>query len=593
MDRSLPPPAGIRPVGYRFAEFRLDVDGKLQRGETALELPPQELALLRALLARSGEVVSGAELIRAVWGEARPSSHRLTACLKSLKERLQPVDCIESVYRRGYRISAIAEADGNLQTSALPLLAILPFSTGYDVPEYLGLAIAEQTMEQLSRARPVVASIAARDSACALARRGLAAQEIGKMLHAELVLTGQVLATPGRHRLRVETIRVEDGAPLWAEDVIAEREQIVELAGELVSRVTSRLRAGGIGVEAGAEPAPAVKRATSKAQREAHELYLRAHYEWQNMERHRMQDALGRLLRAVELDPALMAARVELAQLAILQCIYGYLSPRIAAAAVRRAADGIPELNEQAEALLPALGWVEFHFDRDARSALLLMARSVRLPYDATNTRARSWLLLSRHRFGEAIELLRAAIQLDPYAPWLQAALAWALHLAGERDASLAQIRKAIDFSSEYDNSLFFGAMILGYNGEAARAIELAETLGARSSHYDLAISAHAYALACAGRAEESRSQLERLQWLSRERFVLNTLNAATHVALGEADAALEELRNANENRCPWFFHMLADPRLKPLKGRSEFAALESLLAAMEAGAALHPGSNI
>jgi DNA-binding winged helix-turn-helix (wHTH) protein len=593
MDRSLPPPAGIRPVGYRFAEFRLDVDGKLQRGETALELPPQELALLRALLARSGEVVSRAELTRAVWGEARPSSHRLTACLKSLKERLQPVDCIESVYRRGYRISAIAEADGNLQTSALPLLAILPFSTGYDVPEYLGLAIAEQTMEQLSRARPVVASIAARDSACALARRGLAAQEIGKMLHAELVLTGQVLATPGRHRLRVETIRVEDGAPLWAEDVIAEREQIVELAGELVSRVTSRLRAGGIGVEAGAEPAPAVKRATSKAQREAHELYLRAHYEWQNMERHRMQDALGRLLRAVELDPALMAARVELAQLAILQCIYGYLSPRIAAAAVRRAADGIPELNEQAEALLPALGWVEFHFDRDARSALLLMARSVRLPYDATNTRARSWLLLSRHRFGEAIELLRAAIQLDPYAPWLQAALAWALHLAGERDASLAQIRKAIDFSSEYDNSLFFGAMILGYNGEAERAIQLAESLAARSSHYDLAISAHAYALACAGRAEESRSQLERLQWLSRERFVLNTLNAATHVALGEADAALEELRNANENRCPWFFHMLADPRLKPLKGRSEFAALESLLAAMEAGAALHPGSNI
>ena len=165
-----------------------------------------------------------------------------------------------------------------------------------------------------------------------------------------------------------------------------------------------------------------------------------------------------------------MAARVELAQLAVLQCIYGYLSPRIAAATVRRAADGIPELNAQAEALLPALGWVEFHFDRDARSALRMMARSAGLPYDATNTRVRSWLLLSRHRFGEAIELLRAAIQLDPYAPWLQAALAWALHLAGEREASLAQIRKAIDMSSEYDNSLFFGAMILGYNGEAARA---------------------------------------------------------------------------------------------------------------------------
>jgi tetratricopeptide (TPR) repeat protein len=303
------------------------------------------------------------------------------------------------------------------------------------------------------------------------------------------------------------------------------------------------------------------------------------------MERHRMQDAMGRLLRAIELDPALMAARVELAQLVILQCVYGYLSPRIAAATVRRAADGIPELNEQAEALLPALGWVEFHFDRDARSALRMMARSAGLPNELTNTRARSWFLLSRHRFDEAIELIRANIQNDPYSPWLQASLAWALHLAGEREASLKQIRKAIDFSSEYDNSLFIGAMILGYNGEAARAIELAETLAARSSHYDLAISAHAYALACAGRAEESHSQLERLQWLSRERFVLNTLNAATHVVLGEADAALEELRTADENRCPWFFQMLADPRLKPLRGRTEFAALESLLATMEVDA--------
>src|SRR5208283_5452104 len=137
------------------------------------------------------------------------------------------------------------------------------------------------------------------------------------------------------------------------EDVIAEREQIVELAGELVNRLTSRLRDGAIlneidaGVEAEAESAPAVTPAASQAQREALDLHLRAHHEWQDMERHRMKDAMGRLLRAIELDPALMAARVELAQLVILQNIYGYLSPRIAAAAVRRAADGIPELNEQ------------------------------------------------------------------------------------------------------------------------------------------------------------------------------------------------------------------------------------------------------
>jgi DNA-binding winged helix-turn-helix (wHTH) protein len=584
MNRLLPAPAGIKPVTYRFRDLRLKADGTLLRGETVLNLPAQELALLRALLSRSGEVVSASELSRALWGDPHPDSHRLQECLASLKNILQPSDCVENVYRRGFRISAIAEPDGQLTPQSLPRLAILPFSTGYDVPDYLGLALAEQTMEQLRSARPAIASVAARDSVQTLMRRGLARQEIGKMLDAEMLLAGQLLATPGRHRLRVEMIRVEDSAPLWVEDLIVEREQIAELAGELVSRVTSRLHGGGISIQAGA--APVVKSGSSRTEREAQDLYLRAHHEWQNMERHSMQDAMGRLLRAIELDQAQFAARVDLAQLAVLQCIYGYLSPRIAAATVRRAADGIPELNEQAVALLPALAWVEFHFDRDARSALQMMARSEWLPYNLTNTRVRAWLLLSLHRFGEAVELLRAALELDPYSSWLHAGLAWTLHLAGERDESVAQARKILDAFSDYDKSLFIATMILGYNGEAERAIEVAKTLSGRASHSDIATAVRAYALACAGRHEESRHLLERLQWLSRERFVLNTLNAATYVVLGEADAAFAELRTANETRCPWFFHMLADPRLKPLHARPEFAALQASLPAAEAGAA-------
>jgi DNA-binding winged helix-turn-helix (wHTH) protein len=584
MDRSLRAPAGIEPVTYRFRDLRLKADGVLLRGETALELPAQELALLRALLARRGEVVSAGELSRALWGELRSSDHRLTECLASLRKILQPSDCIENVYRRGYRIIAIAERDGSLTAGSLPRLAILPFSAGYDVPEYLGLTVAEQTMEQLRSAHPAVVTMAARDSVHTLARRGLPGQEIGKVLDAELLLTGQLLATPGRHRLRAEMTRVEDGAALWVEDLIVERERVAELADELADRVTSRLHSGGVPIQA--EAAPAAKKEPSQAQREAHDLYLRAHYEWRSMKRHHMQDAMGRLLRAIELDPAAIEPRMDLANLSMLQCIYGYLSPRNAAAAVHRAAEGIPELNEKAEALLPALGWVEFHFGRDARSALRMMARSEGLVYDPTHMRARNWLLLSRHRFGEALELMRATIQFDPYSPWLQATLAWALHLAGEREESVAQARKVMDSYADYDKALFFATMILGYNGEAAQAVEAAKALAERASHYDLAMAAHAYALACAGRAEESHNLLERLQWLSRERFVLNTLNAATHVALGEADAALAELSLANENRCPWFFQMLADPRLKPLHERPEFAALEASLAAMETDAA-------
>ncbi len=71
-----------------------------------------------------------------------------------------------------------------------------------------------------------------------------------------------------------------------------------------------------------------------------------------------------------------------------------------------------------------------------------------------------------------------------------------------------------------------------------------------------------------------------------RERFLLRAFTPAVYVALGEPDAALAELRTSNETRCPWFFQMLADPRLKPLQARPEFLEMQAILAGMEAEAA-------
>ncbi len=60
----------------------------------------------------------------------------------------------------------------------------------------------------------------------------------------------------------------------------------------------------------------------------------------------------------------------------------------------------------------------------------------------------------------------------------------------------------------------------------------------------------------------------------------------AVYVVLGDHEAALSELRVAGDARCPWFFQMLADPRLKPLRGRVEFAEMRAILIGMEDAAA-------
>jgi tetratricopeptide (TPR) repeat protein len=298
-----------------------------------------------------------------------------------------------------------------------------------------------------------------------------------------------------------------------------------------------------------------------------------------------MQDGMQQLLRAIELDPTLTSAKVDLANLCVIQAIYGFMSPGAAADIVHRMANSIPDLSNQAEALLPALGWVNFHFDRDLPAALLAFSYSAHLPHDIWTTRARSMFAVSRQRFVEAIELLREAIRIDPFSPWLQNRLAWTLHLDGQATKSLELIRKTIALFPGHDATCLYGPVILAFNGEVEQAIKIAQDFALRAPHFDPASASHAYVLACAGRADEARVVLERLQWLGRERYVVRGFTPAAYLALGDQKTALAELRAADEACCPWFFQMLTDPRLKPLHSDPEFERMRAILPAMEAEA--------
>ncbi len=609
-----------------FGGLRLEADGTLWRGDAVVHLPPKELAALRLLLANAGQVVSPLQLKRELWGDVHVTADSVPKCLSSLRARLEPESCIETVYKRGYRFTAEVSRQSSRQSGTLPRLAILPFATEYSVPEHLGHAIAEETMARLSNARLPALSVLARDSVFTLVHRGLTAQQIGQALKADLVLTGTLRALPSQFRLRAEMIRIEDGVQIWVEDLLVDQDRLDGLESELVQRLAYRLASGvpgdrssstgwtsgvpgdrssstgwtsgvpgdrssSLGWESSSlqiSAAAADETGGDRAlrQKEAYDTFLRGHHEWQTLHRHRMQDGLQHLLQAIELDPSLIAAKVDLAHLCVTQAFYGYMSPAVSADHVRRIEESVPGLPYQAQELLPTLGWIRFHFDRNLPAALLAFSSSAHLPHDPWTTRVRTMFALSRRRFAEAIALLRAAIQQDPYSPWLQSRLAWALHLDGQAAESIEQIRVALSLFSEHEFTHFYGALILAYNGETARATQLALDLAQRLPFFDLASAAHAYALACAGRKDEARATLERLQWLSRERFLLNSFNPAVHLALGDPVAAIEELQIANETRCPWFFQMLADPRLKPLHGQPEFEQMCAILPVMEAEAA-------
>jgi len=583
-----------RASACSFASLRLEADGTLWRGVEVVHLPPRELSALRLLIARAGQVVSPVLLKNALWGDVHVTADSVFKCMSSLRARLAPEECIQTVYKRGYRLTAEIRRDGAAPHGALVRLAIMPFTTGHSVLEHLGAAMADETTASISRARGLAVTVLARDSVFNLAMRGLTALQIGQKLKADLVLTGTLQAFSSHYRLRAEMIQVEDGTQIWVEDLLAPRSRTSVLGTELTRRLVCRL-----GVEFPGDPATSLKANAgidisaaaagesedeSRSRRaEAYDLFLRGHYEWQTLRRHRMQDGMQHLLRAIELDPTLISAKVDLARLCSTQALYGFMPPGAAAEIVHRMADAIPDLPFHADALLPTLGWINFFFDRNLPAALLAFSYSAHLPHDPWISRERTLFAASRHRFTEAIEMLREAINIDPFSPWLHNSLAWALHLDGQSAESLEQIRKCIAWFPNGDGACLYGSAILAFNGEAEEAAGIAQDLAQRSPHFDQAGAAHAYALACAGRADEARVILERLQWLGRERYVMRGFMPAAYLALGDHEAALAELRVVNEARCPWFFMTLADPRLIPLHGNPEFESLRAILPAMEA----------
>ncbi len=611
-----------------FGNFRLVAGGSLFRGETRLEITPAELAVLRLLLTHPGQIVSAAQ-VREAMGSASSPARAVPACIESLRASLGPEDLIETVYKRGYRLragvrpyrSGLLSAEPGSPFAPLPApilvpsLAIVPFSAAAGTPEYLAWALADETAAHLAQARPISFRIAASQSVATLAGRGLSAQQIGAAMGASLALTGKVWASPTHFRVRLQMIQVAGDRELWSEDLLIELGQVPQLSRRLAARIQSRLEASitisaGTGGEPVLEPPsvapPAVEsvrrtpEGSSKTileQDESWELLARARSEWRSLERHQMQDALQRLTRAADLDPTLAEARIELANLCVAQALHGYLQPGTAAQMVHRAAQRFLDSEDRTQsaatgaanllpaAILPALGWVHFYADRDLPAALQAFEGSAHLPHDSRVTSARTLFPLSRRRFTEAIDLLSAALRLDPWSALLHARMAWALHLAGEAAASVKQAEYALAEFPDDESPALIGALVLAANGQAGQAVKIARELARQRPYFDAASGVLAHALVCGGHPEEAREILERLEWLSRERYVMSTFNAAAWVALDEPEAAIQQLRAAEQARCPWFFQMMADPRLAALHAHPEFQAMEAILAGMEATA--------
>ena len=99
------------PQSFSFPPFRLDLAiGSLWRDEQLVPLPPKPFAVLAALVAQAGQVITKEALFEAVWPETAVTEGVLKGCIRqirrALEEREATAQYIVAVHRRGYRFIA-------------------------------------------------------------------------------------------------------------------------------------------------------------------------------------------------------------------------------------------------------------------------------------------------------------------------------------------------------------------------------------------------------------------------------------------------------------------------------------------------------
>ncbi|TGQ12378.1 MULTISPECIES: LuxR C-terminal-related transcriptional regulator [unclassified Mesorhizobium] len=298
----------------------------------------------------------------------------------------------------------------------------------------------------------------------------------GKALGAAYLVSGQLRADDTRVRLTVELADAASGLRLWSERFERPVENLFALQDGLTDSVVNAL-AGCFGAIATAGR-NAIRRKQPASLR-AYDLYLLGVEQHNKFSREGNAEAIRLFTRALELDPTLAKAWLELGYAYSIQSCNGFGGePKAAAEKWRMAVENALQLDPTDSAVHVCLG--------DAMGCLGDLAaaeRCYRRAFEYGSNQADTLALLAGSRAlvagdpAEAIPLMERAMQLNPLAPpWYFGMQGRILFVAGRYREAIAALRRSTPDST---NVLMFQALAHAAAGEDAEAAGFGARLNA------------------------------------------------------------------------------------------------------------------
>jgi TolB-like protein/predicted Ser/Thr protein kinase len=328
---------------------------------------------------------------------------------------------------------------GKAGASQIGSIAVIPFANpgGSADTDFLSDGITESLISSMAHVPDL--TVKSRNSVSRYKGKDIDAQQVGKELSVDALLTGKVTQRGDVIEVSADLIRVKDNGEIWGEQYERKSSDIISLQQQVAGDIAEKLRSK----MSGTEIQQVSKQGTQNP--EAYQLYVKGRYYWNKRTPADIQAALSYFNQAIDKDPGYALAYAGVAD------AYGVLSsygsaPNDVTPKSNAAAEKALELDPTLARPHAVLGTNKMTYSRDFSGGEAEFRKAFELdPSDAT---AHQWFSEALSYIGgraqEAIEEAKRAHELDPLSPIIGVAQAEAYYYARQFDKAIEICNKVI-----------------------------------------------------------------------------------------------------------------------------------------------------
>jgi TolB-like protein/Flp pilus assembly protein TadD len=447
----------------------------------------------------------------------------------------------------------------------------LPFVNASADPnaEYLSDGITESLINSLSQLPHL--KVMSRDSAFMYKGKETDARTVGRELGVRAVFKGRVMQRGDNLAISAELVDARDNSHIWGQQYTRDPADLFTLQNDLTREITTALRMRLTGDE---EKRMAK---TYTANPEAYRLYLQGRYWWNKRTEEGLNKGIDYFQQAIAKDPTYALAYAGLADSYSILSDYGFVAPNEAYPKAKEAALKALQLDETLAEAHTSLGYVKTVYDWDWSGAEKEFQRAIELnPSYATAHHWHAVALMMMGRSEGAIAEIKRALELDPLSLIINRGLGTVLYAARQYDQAIEQYRKTLELDPNFPLAHSFLGLAYVQRSMYKEGIAECEKELVISPSNTFALTGLGYAYAVAGRRAEAQKVLDKLNELSKQKYVSALDMVRIYAGFGEKDKAFKWLEKAYEDRSigGGLALIKVDPAYDPLRSDPRFADL-------------------